>query len=258
MRKFGHDLSDAATLLVPNGSCWRVGLKKDGRNIWFCDGWHKFVESHSISSGYFLFFKYEKNSSFHVVICDFTACEINYPCKYEESENVKHNSEFQNDMEKEDSDQIIGAATPNQSLRSLKSKHFAKRPTKVAFSKRNSSKAHQNRAKHGLGSAQRFRRNRPSAASPKNSKVKHKCKAQTKKYKMEEFVEIKESADDNEYDLSALLGEMGICITRRHRRLSAEESETIVSIAKSLKLKNPSFMLMLLSNEICRGHVVSF
>lgn len=66
-----------------------MSLKKDGRNVWFRDGWHEFVEIHSITPGYFLVFKYEKNSRFRVHIFDTTACEIKYPCMSEESENVK-------------------------------------------------------------------------------------------------------------------------------------------------------------------------
>ncbi|KAI9181512.1 hypothetical protein LWI28_015737 [Acer negundo] len=79
VRKFGDELSDVATLRVPNGQVWHVRLTKDGKKIWFHVGWHDFVKYHSICVGYFLVFKYGKNSNFDVLIFDMTACDIQYP-----------------------------------------------------------------------------------------------------------------------------------------------------------------------------------
>lgn len=62
-----------------------MGLRKDGRKIWLQDGWDNFVEYHSIAVGYFLVFKYAKNSTFDVLGFDMTACEIDYPYDYEET-----------------------------------------------------------------------------------------------------------------------------------------------------------------------------
>lgn len=82
VRKFGHELSSVATLAVANGCVWRVGLTKDEGSIWFQNGWHAFVEYHSISAGYFVVFRYRKNSSFQVFILDnLTYCGIQYPSK---------------------------------------------------------------------------------------------------------------------------------------------------------------------------------
>ena len=82
------ELSMVATLTVPYGGIWQVGLKKVDNNIWFCNGWQDFVEYHSICYGYFLVFRYEGNSSFHVLIFDKTTTEIQYPlnnnCKLED------------------------------------------------------------------------------------------------------------------------------------------------------------------------------
>ncbi|KAK0581303.1 hypothetical protein LWI29_012345 [Acer saccharum] len=79
VRKYGDELSDVATLRVPNGQVWHMRLTKDGKKIWFHVGWHDFVKYHSICVGYFLVFKYGKNSNFDVLIFDMTACEIQYP-----------------------------------------------------------------------------------------------------------------------------------------------------------------------------------
>ncbi|KAJ0077722.1 hypothetical protein Patl1_36270 [Pistacia atlantica] len=74
VKKFGNELPDIATLEVPNGQVWLVRLTKDGRKIWFQDGWDDFIQHHSISVGYFLVFKYVKNSTFQAsdgrVMCD--------------------------------------------------------------------------------------------------------------------------------------------------------------------------------------------
>jgi hypothetical protein len=77
--EFGNELSDVATLAVPNGHFWQVGLEKANREIWFHDGWQEFMEHHSIDYGYFLVFRYEGNSKFHVLVFDNTSTEIQYP-----------------------------------------------------------------------------------------------------------------------------------------------------------------------------------
>ena len=82
------ELSTVATVIAPYGGIWQVGLKKADNNIWFCNGWQDFTEYHSICYGYFLVFRYEGNSSFHVLIFDKTAIEIQYSprknCKLED------------------------------------------------------------------------------------------------------------------------------------------------------------------------------
>jgi len=79
VREFGDELSDVATLTVPNnGHFWQVGLEKANKEIWFQNGWQDFMESHSILYGYFLVFRYEGSSKFHVLVFDNTATEIQY------------------------------------------------------------------------------------------------------------------------------------------------------------------------------------
>ena len=77
-----------ATLTVPYGGIWQVGLKKVDNKIWFCNGWQDFVEYHSIYYVYFVVFRCEGKSSFHVLIFDKTTIEIQYPlnnnCKLED------------------------------------------------------------------------------------------------------------------------------------------------------------------------------
>ncbi|KAB1205490.1 B3 domain-containing transcription factor VRN1 [Morella rubra] len=96
--KFGDELSTVAILTVPNGCTWQVGLEKADKKIWFHDGWKDFVEHHSILHGYFLVFKYEGNSKFHVLIFDMTATEIQYPSDGNDKRSKRLNSEYQNDI----------------------------------------------------------------------------------------------------------------------------------------------------------------
>ncbi|KAJ4716407.1 B3 domain-containing transcription factor VRN1-like [Melia azedarach] len=110
VRKFGDELSAVATLRVPNGRVWRVGLKKDGRKIWFHENWNAFVKHHSICFGHFVVFEYIKHSTFDVLVFDTTACEIDYPT----TQNEKHNSEEQDEIKNEDSVEILGTTTTNK------------------------------------------------------------------------------------------------------------------------------------------------
>ncbi|KAJ0077252.1 hypothetical protein Patl1_36241 [Pistacia atlantica] len=88
-RKFWSELAGVAKLRVPSGLVWQVGLTKYARKIWFKDGWHNFAETNSIKIGYFVVFKYVKNSTFDVLIFDTTACEIQYPNNRGEPGNKK-------------------------------------------------------------------------------------------------------------------------------------------------------------------------
>ncbi|RDX98961.1 B3 domain-containing transcription factor VRN1, partial [Mucuna pruriens] len=78
LRKYGTQLSTIATLNVPDGSVWRIGLKKADNRICFVDGWQDFVQRYSIGVGYFLVFTYEGNSSFIVHIFNLSTSEVNY------------------------------------------------------------------------------------------------------------------------------------------------------------------------------------
>ncbi|XP_050386863.1 B3 domain-containing transcription factor VRN1-like [Argentina anserina] len=78
--EFGDELANGATLIVPAGGIWRVGLERAHKRICFVHNWQKFAEHYSLSAGQFLLFSYRGNSTFHVRIFDFSCCEIEYPC----------------------------------------------------------------------------------------------------------------------------------------------------------------------------------
>ncbi|XP_022158239.1 B3 domain-containing transcription factor VRN1-like [Momordica charantia] len=75
-------LSSKMCLKVADGREWNLGLAKSNGRVWFSDGWQKFAEFYSLGFGHFLVFRYEsQSSSFHVVVFDISATEIEYPAK---------------------------------------------------------------------------------------------------------------------------------------------------------------------------------
>ncbi|KAB1199848.1 B3 domain-containing transcription factor VRN1 [Morella rubra] len=118
VREFGDKLSARATLTVPNGQIWQVGLEEAQSKIWFQEGWRDFVEHHSIDHGYFLVFRYEGNSNFSVLVFDQTSTEIQYPwnnkkcqrgredqvdlIKLDDSENSGHDELIKKEMSNSD------------------------------------------------------------------------------------------------------------------------------------------------------------
>ncbi|KAK1560332.1 hypothetical protein Q3G72_025346 [Acer saccharum] len=216
VKKFGNELSTLATLTVPNGHVWNVELMKDERNIWFRGGgWHEFVEYHSISKGYFLLFRYLKNSTFQVLIFDMSACEIQYlhSC-------AKRKNDNQDEIEDEDSVEIIGSFTP-------------KPPASDSTLEINRSRK---------STSPIFRRSYEVRRS--------------KRRKMEEVVYFKESdstGDESEHELLAILEEMGISVKASFQYITAEEKERAITTARLFRPKNPSFMVIMRPREVCRG-----
>nr|XP_015867513.1 B3 domain-containing transcription factor VRN1-like [Ziziphus jujuba var. spinosa] len=96
-----------ATITVPNGRIWKLDFQKLGGRIVFVDGWQEFVEYHSIDSGYFLVFRYDGFSKFHVCILDESGTEIYYPWNAASSDVEPHSdkeSSEDHDQDNEDDD----------------------------------------------------------------------------------------------------------------------------------------------------------
>ncbi|CAK9185447.1 unnamed protein product [Ilex paraguariensis] len=77
IRQYGNILPNRVFLNVPNGAVWPVVLGKCNGDSWL--EWQKFKEYYSIGFGYFLVFRYDGNSHFHVLIFGRSASEIEYP-----------------------------------------------------------------------------------------------------------------------------------------------------------------------------------
>ncbi|KAF4390226.1 hypothetical protein F8388_019881 [Cannabis sativa] len=84
MLKYGTstiDTSNPIVLKVPSGGAWEVKLTKfdDDDHLWLGEGWPEFARHHSIKCGYTLYFRYEGQSRFYVVIVNENGSEIDYP-----------------------------------------------------------------------------------------------------------------------------------------------------------------------------------
>ncbi|KAI9181271.1 hypothetical protein LWI28_013229 [Acer negundo] len=225
--KFGNELSAVAVLRVPNGRVWHVGLTKRGNKIWFQDGWHEFVEYHSICAGYFVFFRYEKNSNFHVLIFDITACEILYPQYYgpgDDEQNSVHEDEIRND----DSIEIKGPTTPNPPYRSVKKEIFDEWPSNGSSNELYITPSTLDGVKRSFSSALGINRCRESPASLESPNFEHAYETCSKKCKVEEFLETYRSNAVNESSQGKLnWNEMYNSQGSLHRRkLLAENAKT--------------------------------
>ncbi|XP_022986547.1 B3 domain-containing transcription factor VRN1-like isoform X1 [Cucurbita maxima] len=126
VRMIRDELSGVATLTVPDGHVWRVGLRKVDNKFWFEDGWHGFLEHYSIRVGYLLVFRYEGNSAFCVFIFNLNTSEINYQSAALGG-NQRNNYSIQNRIFEELEDYDIPEAIPSiQSMNSgsLRNKLF--------------------------------------------------------------------------------------------------------------------------------------
>ncbi|KAK3195658.1 hypothetical protein Dsin_026968 [Dipteronia sinensis] len=208
VKKFGNELSTVSTLTVPNGGVWKVELTKGGKNIWFHGGWPAFVEYHSISNGYFLLFRYLKNSTFHVLIFDMSACEIRYPhCCVEQKDNN------QDELEDEDSVEIIGYLTP-------------KPPSS------DSTASFENPI---------FRRG--YEAQSKRRKMEE----------VVDLYELDFVGDESEHELLDILEKMRISVKRNFQYINAEEKVRAIAAARLFRPKNPSFMVIMRHRDLSKG-----
>ncbi|KAM6564450.1 hypothetical protein CsatB_024448 [Cannabis sativa] len=79
IRKYWKTLSESVLVRLPCGSKWNMKLKEKEGSIWLEKGWPEFAKHYSIKRGSMLIFKYVGYSEFHVVICDTSTAEIDYP-----------------------------------------------------------------------------------------------------------------------------------------------------------------------------------
>ena len=127
VKKFRDELSTVATITVPDGHVWRVGLKKADNKVWFHDGWHDFVERYGIRAGYFIIFRYEGNSTFNVYVFNLSTSEINYQAPLHSSQAIYSNRyQIFEDMDDE-SDEILGFSPARMATGPLKAKLFGER-----------------------------------------------------------------------------------------------------------------------------------
>ncbi|KAI4330313.1 hypothetical protein MLD38_028611 [Melastoma candidum] len=80
-QKHGTSLPALLHLQLPSGHMEQVELWREDGDLFLQNGWADFARLCCISFGYFVVFRYEGDSLFHVVVFDVTACEIEYPAR---------------------------------------------------------------------------------------------------------------------------------------------------------------------------------
>ncbi|KAL5858066.1 hypothetical protein ACOSQ3_005524 [Xanthoceras sorbifolium] len=240
VKKFGDELSTVATLTVPNGRVWKVELMKDERKFWFRDGWHDFVEYHSITTGYFLVFRYGKNSNFHVLIFNMSACEIQYPyyCVGQKNDNNK-STPHQNAIEDEDSIEIIGSVSKPPAFECGKSTAYL---DSLKFKRGNETRSKRCKIEEVV-------------EIDKSDSITSESELKKVAYKVGKHAsnEANKRTKFDEHDLFAILQEMGISVKLNFKDTAAQEKERAMAAARLLRPKNPSFMVVLQHRNILKG-----
>jgi B3 DNA binding domain len=67
-----------ATLFSPIGKFWHIETICTGQDMYFQNGWSKFVKAHELQTGYMIMFRYEGNMIFKVKVFDATGCRKDY------------------------------------------------------------------------------------------------------------------------------------------------------------------------------------
>ncbi|KAK1400988.1 hypothetical protein POM88_000593 [Heracleum sosnowskyi] len=82
-RKYGEELGRHVQLKAPGSVAWRVDVQRKKGKIWLRKGWPEFATFYSLCFGHSIFFVYQGNCNFKVVIFDPSATEIDYPLQPE-------------------------------------------------------------------------------------------------------------------------------------------------------------------------------
>ncbi|XP_031280992.1 B3 domain-containing transcription factor VRN1-like [Pistacia vera] len=214
--KFGDELSSVATLTLPNGRVWQVGVVKERGKIWFGNGWSEFVENHSINTGHLLVFRFRSNSNFHVVIFDKSAFEIEYPI----SDGEEQESDLESDEEQ--SVEILGSTTLNSSFRTL-GINFKNKSARAGPSRNAYSPTHKNEPR-------RTARQVGKQAVDKGNQLDH-----------QEFY--------------GFLKELWISISKACRNFTVEERQRALLAARLFKPSNHSFLVILRTRDLRNEYV---
>lgn len=285
--KFGKDLSEVATLIVPNGRAWQVRLKKDGKKIWLHEGLKEFVEYYSVQYFYNLHFRYERNSVFYVCICDASGSEIDYPC---DSPNRGHVvPDFRKHHEKhiggDDSVEILDTKPPiSLGLRDKDGDEDRKDVEVVEildikpFASDGGAEQDYSRKNHIRLFQQKIgrRTSRSKSHTSKDPPTSGVAYWTSRSCRKDEQADLKEPANDNvpgsgqakekkrsharafpaKEDVEMLFPR-SFSYTKSRRLMNSKETERAVRAASVCKLKNPSFMVILRSYNLCHSYVVS-
>ncbi|XP_061973624.1 B3 domain-containing transcription factor VRN1-like [Populus nigra] len=238
VEKFGEGLSDIAKVAVPSGNEWQVGITKEHNNIWFDEGWQKFVEHHSIGSGYLVVFRYRGDSNFSVLIFDMTACEIQYRRMRPtggEGMNDAEKCSFYDEDEMKDEGSVESLDT--HYCRALKSRVFNLNAREGGSSKG-----------HGPSSETTVRKEYLEMTDIDDTSESRRGKS-LKKHRMTAphgETKAKKSKSKSRLGENELLPECeAIEFVPRGFAKASEKSKRAIHAARMFKPKSPSFMVML-------------
>lgn len=83
------ETSATASLIIPSGNIWHVGMIKNLDGVFFQNGWQEFVSDNYIKVGYFLLFRYNGSLCFTVRIFDTSGCEKEYLNSYKDTVGIE-------------------------------------------------------------------------------------------------------------------------------------------------------------------------
>ncbi|XP_047342725.1 B3 domain-containing protein REM20-like [Impatiens glandulifera] len=63
-------------LKSPKGKCWTVDVEQVGEDMFFMDGWPKFVSDNKIEDGHFLVFSYNGDMTFNFLHFNLSLCQV--------------------------------------------------------------------------------------------------------------------------------------------------------------------------------------
>ncbi|KAK3136893.1 hypothetical protein QOZ80_5BG0444500 [Eleusine coracana subsp. coracana] len=74
-RKLDGQITETFDLKTANGEAWRIGIDKNGDELFLMSGWKDFVKAHELRENDLLIFTYSGNSSFEVLIFEASGYE---------------------------------------------------------------------------------------------------------------------------------------------------------------------------------------
>ncbi|XP_054776829.1 B3 domain-containing transcription factor VRN1 [Prosopis cineraria] len=277
LRKFGCELSSVATLTVPDGSVWRVGLQKLGNKFWFLDGWQEFVQRYSIGVGYLLVFRYEGKSSFNVHIFNLATCEINYQSNARSSNEgpffANQHLNF-DDIEDEDSIAFLDSSPSSLTPDAMQNKAFPGAPALQNLfhgSKLNSinwgdggnsfspkgANSQDNQSSRNIGvqfNAVEFKKSTEELKLRfSNEEMQRVKKTIRKKRKMDPNGQASSAQHEEEVEIRYRFYESA---SARKRTVTAEERERAINSAKAFEPDNPFCRVVLRPSYLYRGCIM--
>ncbi|KAB2635759.1 B3 domain-containing transcription factor VRN1-like [Pyrus ussuriensis x Pyrus communis] len=260
VQKFRNELSTIATLTVPDGHVWHVGVKKVDNKFWFHGGWQDFIEHYSIRVGYLLTFRYEGRSSFTVHIFNLKTAEINYqPNTLSSTGGSVDRYQVFEEMEDDDSVEILGSSPTSVVTDSLRDKCFGGSTNQLTPGKNCTPPSLQNLFN---GSKPKNYVNWSDAGNLHLSKgddlqagedIRSIKKTVRKKRKVNPNVEESSSQHEKEVEIRFRFYESA---SARKRTVTAEERERAINAAKTFEPVNPFCRVVLRPSYLYRGCIM--